>query len=50
MKHIKKVTVRYPQPAQISLGGVLEAMSQIMQVVGTMLIEKRELEMDPYDY
>lgn len=50
MKHIKKMTVRYPRTAQVTFGVVLEAMSQIMQVVGTMLIEKQDMELDPYDY
>ena len=50
MKHIKKTTVRYPETAQVTLGVILEAMSQVMQVVGTMLIEKEALQTDPYDY
>ena len=50
MKHIKRMTAQRPQIAQINAGTILTALSQIMQVVGVMLIEKQELTMDPYDY
>lgn len=50
MKHVKEMTKSKPHLAQISIGGIFTALSQIMQVVGTMLIEKQALEMDPYDY
>ena len=50
MKHVKKMTVQRPSLAQLDLGTVLTALSQVMQVVGTMLVEKEALNMDPYDY
>jgi hypothetical protein len=50
MRHIKKMTAQYPQPAQMTVGAIFTALSQIMQVVGTMLIEKQAMDMDPYDY
>ena len=50
MKHLKKMSTLRPQPAQINTGTIFTVLSQIMQVVGAMLIEKRAMEMDPYDY
>lgn len=50
MKHMKKMTVSCPQPAQTTMGVIFTAVSQIMQVVGTMLIEKETMQTDPYDY
>jgi len=50
MKHLTKISRNHPKPAQITFAAVLTALSQIMQVVGTALIEKETLNPDPYDY
>ena len=50
MKHVQPITRQRPQKAQITIGVVFTALSQVLQVVGSLLIEKQELTMDPYDY
>ncbi len=51
MKHITRITTQRPRKAESStVGVVFTAISQILQVVGTLLIEKQQLTMDPYDY
>ncbi len=50
MKHVQPISRQCPQKAQVTAGVIFTALSQILQVVGSMLIEKQELTMDPYDY
>ncbi len=50
MKHVKQITKQCPRQAQINVGVIFTAVSQILQVVGGLLIEKQEWTRDPYDY
>lgn len=49
MKHFVRIT-RKPACAQIDIGEVLDALSKILQVVGTALVTKEQTSGDPYDW
>ncbi len=48
MKHISRVSGK-PAVAQVILGDVLDAVGQILQAVGTVIVSKENTD-DPYDW
>lgn len=50
MKHIKQLSSGRPLRAALDLSTILTTLSQVMQVIGTMLVEKDAAVGDPYDY
>ncbi len=51
MKHMKQLTKSRPVYAQINIADIFTVFSQILEVLGTMLITKEEMNQDPWsDY